>query len=359
MKVLDRYILRSLFTPLAATVIAFLTIAIVVNLFEELDTFIDNEVPAVTIFKYYAAVVPGFFTIILPIAALIGALFCLGGMARRSELIAMTASGIDLYRILRPVLAAGLALSLLSLFFTLEITPRTEFTVGEIKDYEIKNRPVISGSSRRDLNYLGSGGRFYLIRRFEGDRGEMSDVVVQQFADGTLVRRIDAARATWEEDHWVFRDGYVRFFPAHGTVEAEPFEDRVFSEITERPTDFLRIVKEPDEMTTLELRDQIRRTQLSGGDGTRLEVEWYRRLSFPFSNFIVILLGAPLTGAVRRGGHALGFGLALLIGFLYYVLLEIGRTFGTNGTLPTPLAAWLPNLVFAALGIVGLWRTRK
>jgi lipopolysaccharide export system permease protein len=359
MKILDRYLVRSLFTPLVATIVAFLAVAIIVNLFEELDTFIDNQVPAATVVKYYAAVIPGFFTIVLPIAALIAVLFCLGGMARRSELIAMTASGVDLYRVLRPILAAGLALSLVSLFFTLDITPRSEFTVSQIKDHEIKDRPVQSGASRRDLNYLGTGGRFYLIRRFEGDRGEMTDVVVQQFADGTLVHRIDASKATWEDDHWVFRYGYIRHFPTHGTVEAEHFDERVFSEIAERPRDFLRIVKEPDEMTTLELRDQIRRTELSGGDGTRLEVEWHRRLSFPFSSFIVILLGAPLTGAVRRGGHALGFGLALLIGFVYYVLLEVGRTFGTNGTLPTPLAAWLPNLAFLAAGLIGLWKTRK
>ena len=358
MKILDRYLLRSLLTPLGGACLAFLTVAIVVNLFEELDTFIDHEVSAGTVFEYYAAIIPGFFTIILPIASLIAVLFCLGGMARRSELIAMTATGVSLYRLLLPILATGFVLSLLGLVLTLEVSPRTERLRKEIRDHEIKGRPKVTGTTRRDLNYLGEGGRYFLIRRYDGEAAHMTDVVVQQFAEGTLVRRIDAKEAVWENDQWVFREGFVRRFRNEG-VEAEVFESRAFPEIREKPKDFLRIVRDPEEMTMQELQEQRRRTRLSGGESVRLDVEVHRRFSFPFASFIVILLGAPLTGAIRRGGHALGFGLALLIGFLYYVLLEIGRTYGTNGTLPPALAAWLPNLVFLFAGLVGLLKTRK
>jgi lipopolysaccharide export system permease protein len=186
----------------------------------------------------------------------------------------------------------------------------------------------------------------------------MRDVVVQQFALGTLVHRIDAGEANWEEGRWVFRHGFIRRF-GNGGVEAEEFEERAFPEIRETPRDFLRTVKDAEEMPLDELREHVRRTRQSGGDATRLSVDTHMRWSFPFASFIVVLLGAPLTGAIRRGGHALGFGLALLVGFTYYVLLEIGKTFGYNATLPPLLAAWLPNLVFVALGVFGLWRTRK
>jgi len=358
-KVLDRYLVRSLAIPMAGSAIAFLTVAVVVNLFEELDTFIDHDVPIVTIVQYYAAVLPAFFTIILPISALLGALFSLGGMARRSELIAITASGVSLYRIVLPVLAVGFLVSLLGLLFTAEIAPRTERLRHEIRNYEIKGRPRIVGKTRRDLNYLGRGGRYFLIRRYDGNSGAMREVVVQQFAHGTLVHRIDAEEAVWDGEHWVFRRGYIRRFLPGGSVEAERFEERVFPEITETPRDFLRVDKEPSEMTVRELAEEARRTEQSGGDATRLEVERHERYAFPFASFIVILLGAPLTGAIRRGGHALGFGLALLVGFLYYVLLEFGKTFGVNGTLPPIVAAWLPNLVFLGVGIFGLWKTRK
>ena len=113
--------------------------------------------------------------------------------------------------------------------------------------------------------------------------------------------------------------------------EIEPFAEQRFPQITETPADFLRVVKKPEEMTLLELREHTRRTKLSGGDATKLLVEEQMRWSFPAASFIVILLGAPLTGAIRRGGHALGFGLALAVAFSYYVLLQIGETFGHSG----------------------------
>jgi lipopolysaccharide export system permease protein len=358
-KVLDRYLARSLLFPLTFATIAFVTVAVVVDLFERLDTFLDNDVPTQTILHYYAATLPFLFILTLPVSTLVGVLFSLGGMARRNELIAMTANGVSLYRILRPVLLLGIGISLIGLALTTQIVPRGNMVSREIYDHEIKGRPRVLGHERRDLNYLGRGGRYFLIRHFNGDQGEMDDVVVQQFADGTLVHRIDAKSAQWSGESWVFRDGYIRRFQEKGVAVAEPFAERSFPEIEEKPLDFLRIAKDPDEMTLPELLEHVRRSEESGGEVTPLRVDVQMRLCFPFASFIVILLGAPLTSAIRRGGHAMGFALALLVGFIYYVLLEFGRTFGYNGTLPPAFAAWLPNLAFLVVGCVGLWKTRK
>jgi len=358
-KVLDRYLIRSLLFPLLGALGVFLTVAVVVDLFERLDTFIDHGVRVRFVLEYYAATLPFLFILILPVATLIGVLFSLGGMARRNELIAMTASGISLYRILAPVVVTGFLLTLVGMAFSVDLVPRGNDTSREIYDHVIKERPRILGDIRRDVNYLGAGGRYYLIRQFDGRNGTMQDVVVQQFARGTLVHRIDAATAEWKDGVWELHDGFIRRFHEDGRVEAEPFDVRRFPELVEKPSDFLRTVKKPDEMTLSELREHVHRTRASGGDVRRLRVDEHIRWAFPFSCVIVILLGAPLTGAIRRGGHALGFGLALLVGFVYYVLLEFGKTFGYKGTVPPMLAAWLPNLVFTALGAVGLWKTRK
>jgi len=358
-RVLDRYLLRSLLVPLVGSLAVFLTLTVVVDLFEKLDTFIDHDVPLAMIAKYYLATLPFYFALMLPVTTLIGVLFSLGGMARRNELIAMTAAGVSLYRILVPVLACGMLLSAAGFALTTELVPRGNTISNEIYNHEIKDRPRISGTVRRDLSYLGAGGRFFLIRRFDGEKGRMDDVVVQQFAGGTLTRRIDADYATWTDGRWVFHEGFLRTFRENAPPHVEPFTERTFDEIREQPHDFLRPVKEPDEMTLPELRDHITRTAASGGDVRRLEVDRYTRYSFPFASFIVVLLGAPLTGAIRRGGHALGFGIALLVGFVYYILLQVGETFGDNGSLSPVVAAWLPNAVFLAIGGVSLVKTRK
>jgi lipopolysaccharide export system permease protein len=359
-KILDRYLLRSFAIPLVASLAAFLAVAIIVDLFERLDTFLDNRVAAPVILEYYAAKLQFLAALTLPVSCLIAVLFALGGMARRNELVAMAASGIGLHRILAPILAAGFAVSLAAMALTMEVVPRANEVATDILDHEIRGRPRMTGDQRVDLNYLGAGGRYYLMRVFDGSKNTMRDVVVQQFARGTLVRRIDARTATWNDDGtWIFRDGFLRTFHEDGRVDAEPFDERAFPELRETPRDFLRPIKEPNEMTLGELVEQTKRAHLSGGDVTRLLVETHRRIAFPFASFVVILLGAPLTGAIRRGGHAVGFAAALFVGFLYYVLLEVGGTFGLSGQLPASVAAWLPNVVFLGLGILGLVKTRK
>jgi lipopolysaccharide export system permease protein len=359
LKILDRYLLRGFLFALGGALGAFLTAVLVVDLFERLGTFLDYHVGPFLVVQYYVATLPFLVSVILPIAALLGVLLSLGGMARRNELVAMTGAGISLYRLLAPLLAAGAGLCAVGLLFSTELAPRGTRRAHEIWDHEIKERPKLVGTTRRDLSYLGAGGRLFLIRRYDGGAGRMDDVVVQQFAGGTLVHRIDAAEAHWSNGHWTFRKGYIRRFREDGPLEVEAFDERVFEEIGERPEDFLQTTREPDEMTLGELDDQIRRTISSGGDATTLRVEHAARWAFPFAGLVVVLLGAPLAGAIRRGGQALGFGLALLIGFSYYFLLRIGTTYGLNGTFPPWLAAWLPNAVFVAAGIVGLWKARK
>ena len=73
MRVLDRYLVRSFLKPLTGAMTAFLSVAVIVDLFERLDTFIDHDVPALTITQYYVATLPYLFVLILPIATLIGA----------------------------------------------------------------------------------------------------------------------------------------------------------------------------------------------------------------------------------------------------------------------------------------------
>lgn len=359
MKVLDRYLLRSFLLAVGGALGAFLAVTIVVDVFERLDTFLDHHVRLILVLQYYVATLPFLVSVVLPIATLIGVLFALGGMARRNELVAMTAAGVSLYRVLAPLLLTGVALSAIGLVFSTELAPRGTRLADDVWDHEIKERPRMRGNMRRDLNYLGAGGRIFLIRRYDGSKGRMEDVVVQQFAHGTLVHRIDAKTAVWHDGNWVFRDGYLRRFREDGPPQVEAFQERVFDEIHETPRDLLQVVGEPDEMTLGELRDQAHRTASSGGDVTRFAVDEHARWSFPFASFVVILLGAPLAGAIRRGGQALGFGLALLLGFGYYILLRIAQTYGLNGTLPPWAAAWLPNMAFLIAGAFGFWKTRK
>jgi lipopolysaccharide export system permease protein len=70
-------------------------------------------------------------------------------------------------------------------------------------------------------------------------------------------------------------------------------------------------------------------------------------------------IGAPLAARTRRGGFALAFTAALAISFFYYGVLQVGQVLGRQGILPPALAAWMPNIIFGALGVGILVKTPK
>jgi lipopolysaccharide export system permease protein len=223
-------------------------------------------------------------------------------------------------------------------------------------DQEIKQKPALP-SRRQDVRYIGREGRIYIIGSYDTQRSVMRDVVVQEFKVGTLSRRIDARQGQWKGDHWELVTGYVRTFNAD-TVGTRSF-DRLKLDAPEQPEEFAKEERDPDAMGFFELRRWIERFRQSGGEARPYLVDLHLKLATPLTNLITLLIGASLSTRIRRGGTALGFGLSLLISFIYYSLIRAGQALGHAGTLPPVLAAWISNLIFAALALTLLVRAQR
>jgi len=98
-------------------------------------------------------------------------------------------------------------------------------------------------------------------------------------------------------------------------------------------------------------------SQVKGGQNTdRLKVDFYSKISFPFSNLIVIIFGISIsTGSKRRKGLALQFGISILVSFIYLGFVKISQSFGYNGDLNPVFTAWMANMLFAGFGAVNLF----
>ena len=93
-------------------------------------------------------------------------------------------------------------------------------------------------------------------------------------------------------------------------------------------------------------RDLLRQT---GGDPTAVDVDIQFQLAFPLVNLIVVCLGIVLASGPRKTTIASGFGLTLLVGFGYYLMMMFGRSLGHSGVLPPLVAGWGGNAVYVLL----------
>ena len=87
-------------------------------------------------------------------------------------------------------------------------------------------------------------------------------------------------------------------------------------------------------MSYRELWTYIQKIQSAGYDATRYLVDLYSKLSTPFLNLIMILIGIPFAlKTSRSGGVALSIGISVMIGFAYGVIFYIFLSFGKSGVL--------------------------
>jgi lipopolysaccharide export system permease protein len=357
--ILDRYILREFSRMWLVAIGCFVTIFIVVNLFEKISKFLEYGVSAFIITQYYLFLIPYIIKWMNPIAVLLGILFSLGVLSRNSETVAMISSGVSFKRIVAPLAGAALLISVGVFLFGETVVPYANAKAEEIERVYIERLPLLKTIRRINLVYKGAEGRFYYIKVYDGLRYQMRDVrIMESDEKGNLKKWTVARKAVWRNGRWRFEDGTIRTFRRDGSSKVEDFSKK-YIDVPEKPEDFLQEEKEPEAMKYLELASYVESLEESGVDAAREKVELYLKLSVPLANLVVIFLGAPLAIQSHRSGMAFGFGLAVLLGFGLWGALAVGRALGQNGTLGPIEAAFFPDALFLLLGLVMLARVRN
>ncbi len=357
MIILDRYISKKFVFILLFALVAFISIFLVVDIIENLDTFIENEYPTSAVFEYYVNFIPFIVVLILPVAMLISALFSVGGMARQNEIVAMKAAGISLYRIFVPIFIIAILVSLIAMGIANYLVPGSTERQSELKEQYERNRPARKRLSNVYLR--DEQDHRFSMRYFNAQSNVGTSISIRRFEDGQLVNRFDARRMVWQDSVWMLYEGYERRF-MDSSENAVPFEEKPFPNTSLRPENIARLLKDPEAMSYGELKDFIAEVKRNGADPDRWRVDLYLKIALPFANFIIVLFGAPLSSSqTRRSGGARGFGISLAVTFIYFGILKTTQAMGHNGKIEPLLAAWFANIVFGVIGMVVLLRAKK
>lgn len=357
-RLLDRYVLRTLVPLYLGAVAGFVVFFIIFDAFERVDVFVDHKTPLALILNFYAAGSIYNALLVSPIALLLAIFLVFGQMTRFNEITAMKTAGLSLYRIFLPVYLLALLVSASAWWIGESVMPEANRTRRRIYNEQIRGRLPRTAGIRMNVNYLGRDGRIYAVRRFDTRANQLEEVVVQEFANGELTRRIDARRADWNGQYWLFRGGIERRFTGDGETAAR-FDSLAAPECGESPTDMARDEAEPNQMDSRELAVFIRRLGQSGRPTYKYETERHLKVAYPLVNLMVALLATPLATRLRRGGIAIGFGLSFALFVTYIGLVRLGQVLGHAGALPPWPAAWMGNVLYGMAGLILLWKAPK
>ena len=359
-RILHRYVIREYLKIFSLSLSSLLLIYVIVLFFQKVELFVKYNAPFYLIFLSLLYKIPEvIFQWTLPYGVLLATLLTLGTLSRHSEITAMKAGGVSLYRITFPLFFIVLFISLCSFLGNEYLVPLTNHKTRHLLSVQLRKESPASFFKNYKIWYR-SDHHIFNIQLLDPKKKALKGVTLYEFDDRfRCLQRIDASEVKWINGKWKFYDGSVRDFDEGGSIQTTPFRElEVF--LAENWESFENIERQSREMSYTDLRTYVQRIQAAGYDSTRYLVELYAKLSYPFLNLIMILIGIPFalkTG--RSGGVALSIGVSVLIGFAYGVTFYVFISFGKSGVLSPFLSAWIPTILFGLAGIFTLMSIRQ
>jgi LPS export ABC transporter permease LptG/LPS export ABC transporter permease LptF len=351
-RLLDIYVLRGFLFFFVLVLIVFVSLFILVTLFELLPDIVKNNIDGSIVAIYFVYLLPQILYYVIPLTVLLAILIDLGSLTKSNEILAVKAGAVSLYRMAMPLLIMGLLLSAGIYFLQDFMLPYANQRQDAYHDL-IKGRAPQTYRDPQRKWMAGSGDRIYHYNYFDPDQDVFGGISIFDFQPDafSLTNWTFANRATWDGSAWKLEDGWRRHLAEDGSVDYQPFTSMRLAEL-DLPRYFKKDVRTAAQMSYPELKRYVTNLEQSGFDVSGLMVDLYRKLSFPLVSFIMAIIGIPFSFTTGKKGAFYGIFLSLAVGIFYWSTFEFFDKLGGINRLSPFVAAWFPNLIF---GFSGIW----
>ncbi len=352
MKLVHRYMTASFFRLFALTAIAFLSLFLLVTIFENLNVILKNRASFGDALLFVALQTPWMVAQSAPLASLVAALVSLSLMSRNGEVTALRAAGVPIRRLAIPFLLSGLLLTGTVFWLQETVVPKTSRLAREIRDARIKMKAGPTLLRVQDV-WLRSGNAMVKAGRVIPTENRMDEVTVFERENDSVHRYIHAARADWTPTGWRLADVRDIHFEAGKAWDERRLDTLDYPRLAPPPSEITVSQRKSEEIGIIDLYRRIRSHRAQGLNVTGLQVDFWAKTSLPFTCLILPLLAVPFSlRSSRRTGLWAGVASGLGIGLFYLLVLLLGVSLGRTGSVPPWLAAWMGNFLFIGLTIL-------
>jgi lipopolysaccharide export system permease protein len=358
--ILDRYLVGELGGPSLFGAAAFTLIFVATQVLAIGRLVSQENAPLLIAIEYFLWEMPYYLLLVVPMAMLFGTLLSMQRLSGESEITALKAGGVSLVRMFAPLAAVGLVVSLLSLAVQEELVPLANDRAAYLRESVIEHLSPASSSLTVTTPLPGGGKQVTIAGSLDASTQSLLNVTVLRYdAKARLAEMIVSERARYDPPTWTFRNATTYEFTT-GEVSGTLVSPALSVDIGERPGEMAKRnveADDPENLSRREIKSALDTAVLSDPQRRLFSATYAAKLARPFSAFVFVLFGFPLgMRRIRGGGAALGFGLALAIVFVYYVITTVALSIGSLALPLAGIAAWTPNALFS---LIGLWLLRR
>ena len=351
MKIIDRYILGKFLGTFFTSLLLILSIAIVFDVSEKIEDFRKGATYSEIFFDYYLNFLAFYGNTFSAMIVFISTIWFTSRLASNTEVVAILTSGVSFRRMMFPFFLGATIVATMSLLLNHFVIPKTN-----VKRLKFEHTYVGSGYSEvytKNIHRQISPGHFAYFETFNQDRQSGYHFTYEVIEDGKMVSklasdfvRFDTTVNKWRLDNWTLRQ-----IAEDGTEEIS-FGRKLDTNFAFSPKEVTPRLYTTSMMNTPQLLEFIAAEKIRGSENMNAYlVELHRRTSWPLSTFVLILIAVSLCTKKTRGGLGLNMAIGLLLCGVYVFMMQISTTFASKDTLSPLVAVWLPNILFAFIGI--------
>lgn len=352
MKILDRYISKNFIKAFFLSLMAFMGIFIVSQLFRVVKYLSDGRFSVSDAGYYIVTLLPRIFIDVAPLAVLLGSMMTISTMASNLEIISLKTSGIKFKRIILFPIVISAIISGVVFYVNDTLYPTSLKINRDLRRGEVEER--VAPVEKRNAFLRGENSNYiYLMQKVNRVTGFAENIeIVDLNKEFNKIERIVTAhegRYNFSKSVWTLKDATI-YYGDEGKKSkvVKYFRDDKYND---NPEHFITLSVEPRTLSIKELKKTIREMKSIGGDTRELLVELGNRYSFPFASFVISFLGLALGGRYVRGTSAVSLGICVLLGYGYYVVQASFEALSANGFLNPFIGGWIPNIIFLGVGI--------
>ncbi|HEY6349125.1 MAG TPA: LPS export ABC transporter permease LptF [Candidatus Angelobacter sp.] len=364
MRIFTRYILKEVLSHGLIGVAVFTFVIFMRDVSRILELVVRNSAPIPSVAQLFFLTLPAALTVTLPMGVLVGILIGLSRMAADSEITAMRAAGVGVFRFVKALAGFGLVAWLLALANNVFVAPLSSAALANLQNNLASSQASFLVEPR--VFYEESKNYVLYVQDVTAESGAsvwknvfLADVSTPGASKITIAEQA-VVRNGQDSIHLHMTNGATHEVSIRepGQYTISTFEENDFTlNVPPTPKQAQEIVP----VQQLHTRDLL---WLSYHSPKPEVARWYwiefnRRVALPTACLVLVLIGIPLGLSSKKGGKGAGFVLTIVLVFVYYFISVTGLSFARSGKMPPVLGVWMANIIFGLIGLFLLWRVDK
>ena len=373
LSVMDRYIIAELLPPFLFGVGAFSSVAFAIGtLFDLMRKITESGLPMTIATQVMLLQLPQFIAYAFPMSMLLAALMAYSRLSSDSELIALRACGVSVYRLVVPAVVLSLVVTAMTFVLSEFVVPAANYQASMTLEKALnEEKPTFQennifypeyGDIKQPDGTKSKGlKRLFYADKFDGQR--MKRLTILDWSQQGLNQIVTADSAVWNpmESTWDFFNGTIYVVsPDASYRNILRFENQQLK-LPRAPLDLASKDRDSAQMNIAQIKERMEIVRV-GGDTKKLrryELRIQQKLAFPFACMVLGVVGAALGTRPQRTGRATSFGICVVVIFVYYSLIVATEALGLSGIISPFMGGWLPDLFGFAAGGWLLFRSAR